>query len=83
MDVEYNGEVLKAGTYEFAVDGCYWADFDRQHPIEGPARAQAWTARRLCRRPAVTRTPPGRFTGGGNVGRVGLNVRPTALTQNG
>ncbi len=42
-DVEYNGEVFKAGTYEFAVDGRYWADFDREHPLEGPARAQAWT----------------------------------------
>lgn len=43
-DVEYNGEVFTAGTYEFEVDGRYWADFDRQHPIEGPARAQAWNA---------------------------------------
>lgn len=43
-DVEYNGEVFTAGTYEFNVDGRYWADFDREHPIEGPARAQAWTA---------------------------------------
>ena len=42
-DVEYNGELFKAGTYEFAVDGRYWNDFDRLHPIEGPARAQAWT----------------------------------------
>jgi hypothetical protein len=42
-DVEYKGETFKAGTYEFAVDGRYWADFDREHPIEGPARAQAWT----------------------------------------
>jgi len=42
-DVEYNGEMFKAGTYEFAVDGRYWNDFDREHPIEGPARAQAWT----------------------------------------
>jgi hypothetical protein len=42
-DVEYKGEVFKAGTYEFAVDGRYWADFDRSHPLEGPARAQAWT----------------------------------------
>jgi hypothetical protein len=42
-DVEYNGQLYKAGTYEFAVDGRYWADFDRAHPIEGPARAQAWT----------------------------------------
>ncbi len=42
-DVEYKGELFPAGTYEFAVDGRYWADFDRAHPIEGPARAQAWT----------------------------------------
>jgi hypothetical protein len=41
--VEYNGELFPAGTYEFAVDGRYWADFDRMHPIEGPARGQAWT----------------------------------------
>ena len=42
-DVEYNGEVFAAGTYEFPVDGRYWADFNREHPLEGPARAQAWT----------------------------------------
>jgi hypothetical protein len=42
-DAEYNGETFAAGTYEFEVDGRYWADFDRQHPIEGLARAQAWT----------------------------------------
>lgn len=42
-DKEYKGEVFPAGTYEFAVDGRYWTAFDRQHPIEGPARAQAWT----------------------------------------
>ncbi len=42
-DKEYNGEVFPAGTYEFAVDGRYWTAFDRQHPLEGPARAQAWT----------------------------------------
>jgi hypothetical protein len=42
-DVEYNGEVFAAGTYEFPIDGRYWADFDREHPLEGPARAQAWT----------------------------------------
>ena len=43
-DAEYSGELFPAGEYEFAVDGRYWADFDRSHPIEGPARAQAWTA---------------------------------------
>jgi hypothetical protein len=42
-DVEYNGELFAAGEYEFAVAGRYWNDFDREHPIEGPARAQAWT----------------------------------------
>lgn len=42
-DVEYNGEVFAAGTYDFNVDGRYWTDFDRQHPIEGPARGQAWS----------------------------------------
>ncbi len=41
--VEYNGQVFEPGTYEFAVDGRYWTDFDRQHPIEGPARDLAWT----------------------------------------
>jgi hypothetical protein len=41
--VEYNGETFAAGEYEFAVDGRYWTDFDRQHPIEGPAREKAWT----------------------------------------
>jgi len=42
-DVEYNGQTYKAGTYEFDVDGRYWTGFDRQHPIEGLAREQAWT----------------------------------------
>lgn len=41
--VEYNGETFEAGTYEFDVNGRYWTDFDRAHPIEGPAREQAWT----------------------------------------
>jgi hypothetical protein len=41
--VEYNGETFAAGTYEFPVEGRYWAQFDRAHPIEGPARAAAWT----------------------------------------
>jgi hypothetical protein len=41
--VEYNGQVFEPGAYEFAVDGRYWTDFDRQHPIEGPAREQAWS----------------------------------------
>lgn len=43
-DTEYNGQTYKAGTYDFEVDGRYWADFDRMDPIQGPARAQAWNA---------------------------------------
>ena len=42
-DAEYNGELFPAGEYEFAVAGRYWTDFDRQHPIEGPARERAWS----------------------------------------
>jgi hypothetical protein len=50
-DVEYNDELFAAGEYELFVRtvgdrgelGGYWTDFDRQHPIEGPARSQAWS----------------------------------------
>jgi hypothetical protein len=42
-DVEYNGELFAAGTYDVPVDGRYWTEFDRKHPLEGPARAQAWS----------------------------------------
>ena len=42
-DVEYNGELFKAGEYPFVNDGRYWTGFDRQHPIEGAARGQIWT----------------------------------------
>lgn len=42
-DVEYNGELFPAGTYEVEVDGKYWTDFDRRHPLEGPARGMAWS----------------------------------------
>jgi hypothetical protein len=42
-DAEYNGEVFPAGEYQFAVDGRYWSDFNREHPIEGAARGLAWT----------------------------------------
>jgi len=42
-DAEYNGETFPAGVYEFDVEGRYWTDFDRSHPLEGPARAQAWS----------------------------------------
>jgi len=42
-DAEYNGEFFPAGTYEVPVDGRYWTGFDRRHPLEGPAREQAWS----------------------------------------
>jgi hypothetical protein len=41
--VEYNGEVFAAGPHDVAVDGRYWTDFDRAHPLEGPAREMAWS----------------------------------------
>lgn len=53
--VDYNGETFTAGEYEIVVNtvgspervaaglGGYWTDFDRMHPIEGPARSQAWS----------------------------------------
>jgi hypothetical protein len=40
---EYNGETFAAGTYDFPVDGRYYSEFDRAHPIEGPARGIAWS----------------------------------------
>lgn len=42
-DITYNDVVYAAGTYDFEVDGRYWTDFDRRHPLEGPARSQAWS----------------------------------------
>ena len=41
--VEYEGVTYEAGTHVFEVDGRYWTDFDRNHPIEGVARGQAWS----------------------------------------
>ena len=42
-DTEYDGKMYEAGTYEFDVNGRYWTGFDREHPIEGIAREQAWS----------------------------------------
>jgi hypothetical protein len=50
-DVEYNDELFAAGEYELFIRtvgdrgdlGGYWTDFDRSHPVEGPARSQAWS----------------------------------------
>ena len=41
--VEYNGETFAAGTYEVPIDGRYFSQLDRSHPLEGPARSQAWS----------------------------------------
>lgn len=38
-----DGTIIPAGTYKFAVDGKYYADFDRSNPIEGAARSLAWS----------------------------------------
>jgi hypothetical protein len=42
-----DGTIIPAGTYEFQVDGKYYADFNRANPIEGAARGQAWSATAL------------------------------------
>ena len=50
-----NGEIIPAGEYEVVVNevgspervaagnGGYWTDFDRLDPLQGQARAQAWS----------------------------------------
>lgn len=38
-----DGTVYKAGSYDFNVDGRYWAAFNRANPIEAAAREKAWT----------------------------------------
>lgn len=47
-DREYNGQTFPAGSYEFVNDGKYYGDFDRMHPIEGPARGQLWSGTALA-----------------------------------
>ncbi len=42
-DTEYDGKLYKAGTYDFDVNGRYWTGFNRENPIEGIARDQAWS----------------------------------------
>jgi hypothetical protein len=41
--VEYKGETFAAGTYQVPIDGRYFSQLDRQHPLEGPARDRAWS----------------------------------------
>lgn len=42
-DVEYKGVLYKAGTYDVKVDGRYFSQLDRSHPLEGKVRDQAWS----------------------------------------
>ena len=42
-DVTYNDEFFAAGEYEVDVEGRYFGDLDRRHPLEGPVRTQAWS----------------------------------------
>ncbi|NQW20606.1 MAG: hypothetical protein HQ477_07785 [Chloroflexi bacterium] len=42
-DKEYKGESFPAGSYDVPVDGKYFSDLDRSHPLEGPVRNQAWS----------------------------------------
>jgi hypothetical protein len=38
-----DGTVVPAGTYDVAVNGRYFSQFDRTDPLDGPARDQAWS----------------------------------------
>jgi hypothetical protein len=42
-DAEYKGQTFAAGEYQVAVDGRYFSQLDRQHPLDGPARDKAWS----------------------------------------
>jgi len=41
--VTYEGKTYAAGEYKVPVDGRYFSQFDRLSPLDGPARAQAWS----------------------------------------
>jgi hypothetical protein len=42
-DVEYDGFLYEAGSYDVPVDGRYFSALNRSHPLEGPVRTQAWS----------------------------------------
>ncbi len=42
-DVEYKGTMYAAGSYQVPVEGRYFSDLDRSHPLEGKVRDQAWS----------------------------------------
>jgi len=35
--------IFNAGTYEVPVNERYWTQFNRTHPLDGPAREQTWS----------------------------------------
>ncbi len=42
-DVTYKEKLYAAGTYQVPVEGRYFSDLDRAHPLEGKVRDQAWS----------------------------------------
>lgn len=38
----YVDAIFEPGTYVVPVEGRYWTGFNRTHPLDGPARSQAW-----------------------------------------
>lgn len=44
---DFNGKHYDAGTYDVAIDGRYYSQFDRTDPLVGPARGLAWTGTAL------------------------------------
>ena len=39
----YVEATFQAGTYAVPVNERYWTEFERSHPLDGPAREQTWT----------------------------------------
>lgn len=35
--------IFMPGAYQVPVEGRYWEDFNRLHPLDGPTRGQAWS----------------------------------------
>jgi hypothetical protein len=40
---EFNGEAFERCVSEVAVEGRYWTEFERTHPLCGPARGRVWS----------------------------------------
>jgi len=43
LDVVNKDAILEPGTYAVPTLERYWTQFSRMHPLDGPAREQAWT----------------------------------------